>query len=67
MNQKRLKLCQVQQVDEKAMIRNLRNRIPLASPVTIIKISNDYHRNIDVSLVFFFYPIQLGKISIDIP
>ena len=53
MNHKKLKLCQVQYVDEKAMIRNLYNRIPLTSPVTITKISNDYHRNIDVSLGFF--------------
>ena len=35
------------------MIRNLCNRIPLTSPVTITNISSDYHRNIDVSLGFF--------------
>ena len=45
MNHKKLKLCQVQQAGEKAMIRNLCNRIPLTSPVTITKISNDNHRN----------------------
>ena len=35
------------------MIRNLCSRIPLTSPSTITNISNDYHRNIDVSLGFF--------------
>ena len=33
--------------------QNLCNRIPITFPVTITKVSNDYHRNIDVSLGFF--------------
>ena len=40
-------------VDEKAMVRNPCNRIRLTFPLTITKISNDYNRNIDVSLGFF--------------
>ena len=35
------------------MVRNLCNQMPLSSTVIITKISNDYHRNIDVSLWFF--------------
>ena len=52
MNHKKLKLCQVQLVDEKAMIRNLCNQIPFPSPVTITSICNNFYRNIDVSLGF---------------
>ena len=66
MNHKKLKLCQVQYVDEKAMIRNLCNRIPLTSPVTIKKIRRKKNPMTTTEILMFLLDSLPDSVSVSI-